>query len=586
MDTAIGGVVWYLFGYAFAYGDSHSNGDYPGNGFIGTHYFATSGLDSSASPYDFRHWIFQWAFAITSSTIVSGAMAERTRLRAYFLFCVALAVWIYPVPTHWIWSRDGWLSPYNPDGKFLYANGFLDFAGDSVVHMIGGISGFVGAWIVGPRLGRFDPELKGHFDPHNQSFMMLGTMILWFGWYGFNPGSTQALANGQGLVAARISINTTLAASCGTIAGLFCAQMFLKQWHLPTALNGTLAGLVAITGGCAVLQPWAACIAGLTAAFVYFGSSWLMVNKMKVDDPLEATNVHFFCGAWGLILVGLFADRDHIEKSYSLKAGSVVDYGLFMGGGGKQLAMQLLGIVVIGAWTAFFAGAFWFLMKKLKIIRISDAAEKDLLSHAVELERIQKGTRALRAVAVGEGTEVRTMAPKTFTGANREAGKETVVVIQDSDSGEDADERTAGKRTNSAKLTTVAAKAAGANVTYISDSSASSSKSSSDGARRRFTTEGRKESNRDMPATTTVIVKDDGSTSSDESSSSSSSSAAPKAKKPATKKSAKKSSSKKSSHSSKKSSSSASAKKPAAANQTKNIAHIPASSDADTTDDE
>lgn len=125
----------------------------------------------------------------------------------------------------------------------MYANGFLDFAGDSVVHMIGGVSAFVGAAIVGPRIGRFDPQLKEHFEPHNQSFMMLGTMILWFGWYGFNPGSTQALANGQALVAARISINTTLAAACGTIVGLFCAKMFMKKWHLPTALNGCLAGL-------------------------------------------------------------------------------------------------------------------------------------------------------------------------------------------------------------------------------------------------------------------------------------------------------------------------------------------------------
>lgn len=579
MDTAIGAVVWYLFGYAFAFGDTE--GDYVGNGFIGNHYFAVSGLTSSTTPYDFRHWIFQWAFAITSSTIVSGAMAERTRLRAYFVFCVALAFWIYPVPTHWVWSKDGWLSPTRTIGP-LYANGFLDFAGDSVVHMIGGASSFIGAWIVGPRLGRFDPELKGHFDPHNQSFMMLGTMILWFGWYGFNPGSTQALANGQGLVAARIAINTTLAASTGTIGGLLCAKLFLKQWHLPTALNGCLVGLVAITGPCAFVQPWAAVIIGFTAAFVYYWSSWLMVNKLKIDDPLEATNVHFFGGIWGLLMVGLFCYPDSIEKAYGRPAGSVTDYGLFVGGGGKQLAMQLVGILTIGLWALFWAGLVWFIMKKFKFIRISEAAEKDLLSHAVELERIQKGTRALRAVAVGgaEGTEVRQMAPKSFNGASREVGKETVVVIHESSSSDDENPTMAAKMT---------AKTAAAPVAYISDSSSSSS-TKSDGARRRFTTEGRKESAREMMEQQQQKQKVKESTSSDDDSEDSEPKAKRSAKKsPGTKKrttgsgsAGKKSGgsrSKKSSSSRSKDSSSAKAPQTSA----RNIVHIPDSTDDDTT---
>lgn len=428
----------------------------------------------------------------------------------------------------------------------------------------------------GARIGRFDPELKGHFDPHNQSFMMLGTMILWFGWYGFNPGSTQALANGQGLVAARIAINTTMSAACGTIAGLFCAKIFMKQWHLPTALNGCLAGLVAITGGCSVLQPWAACIAGITAALIYYWSSWWLVNKLKIDDPLEATNVHFFCGAWGLILVGLFAYPDSIERAYNRPPGSVVDYGLLVGGGGKQLAMQLIGIVSIGAWTVVFSGASWLLMRAFKIIRISEAAEKDLLSHAVELERIQKGSRALKAVAVGgEGTEVRQMAPKQFAGATREAGKETIVVIQDSDDEE------SGPMTpkTPAKVT---ANSSTARITYIEDSS-SASVSESSGARRRFTTDGRKASAN--LAAKVAAPQSDSSTSDDDEDStedlplakptSAKASNKPVSKSSSSKKPRKKTSSKRTAPSS-----SSTSTKPQSA---RNVVHIPDSSDDTTT---
>jgi Amt family ammonium transporter len=172
--------------------------------------------------------------------------------------------------------------------------------GDSVVHMLGGIAGGIGAWVVGPRYGRYDKKYAGMFEPHNLTFMTLGTMILWTGWYGFNAGSTQALTGSQALVSARVAINTTIAGSVGSIVGMVIGKIFLKQYHLPSALNGCLAGLVAITGPCAVVEPWTAVIAGATAPFIYYFSARLM-EKLKIDDPIEATCVHFFCGFWGLI---------------------------------------------------------------------------------------------------------------------------------------------------------------------------------------------------------------------------------------------------------------------------------------------
>jgi Amt family ammonium transporter len=166
--------------------------------------------------------------------------------------------------------------------------------------MLGGLAGCIGAWVVGPRYGRYDKKYSKLFEPHNLTFMTLGTMILWTGWYGFNAGSTQALAGLQATVAARVTINTTISATFGALTGMVIGKIFLKEYNLPCSLNGCLAGLVAITGPCSVVEPWAAAIAGITAPFIYYGSARLL-EKLKIDDPIEATCVHYFCGVWGLV---------------------------------------------------------------------------------------------------------------------------------------------------------------------------------------------------------------------------------------------------------------------------------------------
>ena len=297
LDVSAGAIAFYAVGWGLAYGLS---GDAT-NGFVGTGHFFLVGFDDWAS------WIFQFAFAATAATIVSGAMAERTKFRAYLFYSVFITGFIYPVVVHWVWDGNGWLTAFtdNPIGT----NGYLDFAGSSVVHMVGGFAGLMGAIILGPRIGKYGKD--GSINPipgHSISLAALGVFILWFGWYGFNPGSTLGLTGGFAALAAKVAVNTTLAASAGAVACAFLSMWRTGKYDMGLTLNGALGGLVAITAPCAVVDPWAALVIGLIAApVVIFGIEGL--DRLRIDDPIGAVAVHGFAGVWGVLSVGLLHRR-------------------------------------------------------------------------------------------------------------------------------------------------------------------------------------------------------------------------------------------------------------------------------------
>merc|ERR1712038_1379819 len=250
----------------------------------------------------------------------------------------------------------------------------IDFAGSGVVHMVGGTTALVAAIILGPRKGRFYDEDGNSlpkpvsFAPHSVSLQVLGTFILWVGWYGFNPGSTLGI-DGYGDVAALCAVTTTLSAACGCVSSMFTDTIIgmirtgEAEYDLSNAMNGALGGLVGITANCSVVTPWAACVIGLVSGWVYLGASNLLV-KLKIDDAVDAIPVHYFCGIWGCIATGLFAEPG--------RAGVP---GLFYGGG-KLLGVELLGVLFITAWTGVIMGIFFFILNMLGIFRVDEIEEK------------------------------------------------------------------------------------------------------------------------------------------------------------------------------------------------------------------
>ncbi|MCH7699295.1 MAG: ammonium transporter [Chloroflexi bacterium] len=371
LDVSAGAIAFWAIGWGIAYGFS---GDAT-NGFVGNGHFFLVGFDDWAS------WIFQFAFAATAATIVSGAMAERTAFRAYLFYTVFITGLIYPVVVHWVWDGNGWLTAFtdNPIGT----NGYLDFAGSSVVHMVGGFAGLMGAIIVGPRIGKYGKD--GSINPipgHSISLAALGVFILWFGWYGFNPGSTLGLTGGFADLAAKVAVNTTLAAGAGAVGCAFLSRARSSHYDMGLTLNGALGGLVAITAPCAVVEPWAAVIIGLIAApVVIFGIEGL--DRLGIDDPIGAVAVHGFAGIWGVLSVGLFASQSGIAQAYVASD----QYGLLLGGGVQQLGIQALGVVVIAGWTMATSGLLFTIIKYTVGLRVSPEEEErglDLGEHGVE----------------------------------------------------------------------------------------------------------------------------------------------------------------------------------------------------------
>jgi Amt family ammonium transporter len=351
MDFVIGSITFFLVGYALMMGKDFG-------GLWGTTGWLMLGDFYDVDAYLGMFWML--VFCATAATIVSGAVAERLKFKAYLIYSIIVSVIIYPIYGHWIWG-GGWLSDL----------GAMDFAGSGAVHALGGFVGLAGAIVLGPRFGRFVKGKAKAIPGHSITLAALGTFILWFGWFGFNPGSTYSAHE---LRIAVIAVNTNLAAAAGGIAALAIAYWQTKKWDLGMTMNGILAGLVSITASCAWVEGWAAIIIGLIGGTLMYGSVKCLESR-GIDDPVGAVSVHGAGGLWGLLSVGFFAD------------GTYGITGLFYGGGGAQLLYQFVSVVVVAAWAFLLGFTMFKLMDKWFGIRVSPEEELqgiDISEHGAE----------------------------------------------------------------------------------------------------------------------------------------------------------------------------------------------------------
>jgi len=342
MDFAIGTIVYWILGFGLMFGASKY-------GIVGTLDFFVKGDYSSTIP-TYAFLIFQTVFCATAATIVSGAMAERTKFISYLIYSAAISAVIYPISGHWIWG-GGWLAQL----------GFHDFAGSTAVHMVGGVAAFVGAKILGARIGKYDKNGIAKAIPgHSVTLGALGVFILWFAWFGFNGGSTvSATGDDTIFLMSKIFVTTNIAAAVSTTAVMIITWIRYKKPDVSMTLNGSLAGLVAITAGCDVVSPVGAFFIGLIAAFVVVFGIEFVDKTLKVDDPVGAIGVHGMCGATGTLLVGLFS----------------LDQGLFYGHGASFLGIQLIGVVSVIAWVAITMTIIFNAIKKTVGLRVSREEE-------------------------------------------------------------------------------------------------------------------------------------------------------------------------------------------------------------------
>jgi Amt family ammonium transporter len=391
---AIATIAYWICGFGFMFGD--------GNPFIGTSGFFLGGADNSpATAKDYQgifgslNWtgvpleakfFFQLVFAGTAATIVSGAVAERIKFAAFLLFSFLLVGVSYPITGHWIWG-GGWLYNLAKDASGATTGSFFDFAGSTVVHSVGGWAALVGAGVLGPRLGRYTADGKVRAIPgHNMGLATLGCLILWLGWFGFNPGSTMAA---DGRLIAHIALTTNIAASTGGIAATIVAWLYLGKPDLSMIINGLLAGLVGVTASCAyVTLPSAAIIGAVAGVVVVFAVGFF--DSIKIDDPVGATSVHLVCGTWGTLAVGLFAvgPTTDIGGGYVLQAGLGPKAGLLAGGGIDQLLYQIIGIATVALFTTVFSFVAWYAIAAVTGgIRVSPEEEYeglDIGEHGME----------------------------------------------------------------------------------------------------------------------------------------------------------------------------------------------------------
>jgi len=360
MDFSVGSLAFFVIGFGLMYGDSIA-------GFLGGSRFMLSSAspDSPGGLWEYTYWLFQAVFAATAATIVSGGMAERTKFKSYLFYSLIITAVVYPISGHWIWG-GGWLAEM----------GFVDFAGSTVVHSVGGWAAMMGAIFLGPRIGKYTPDGKPKAIPgHNVPLASLGVFILWFGWFGFNAGSTVA---GDDLSIGFIALNTNLAAAAGAVVAMFTIWIRSGKPDVSMSLNGALAGLVAITAGCASVSPLSAITIGAIAGLVVVFSVEMFDFIFKIDDPVGAISVHGVVGAVGTILVGFFAEAKY--------AGEGVN-GLFFGGGFKLLGVQALGVFAVMAWVVVTMGIVFFIIKKTVGLRVSRDEEirgLDIDEHGME----------------------------------------------------------------------------------------------------------------------------------------------------------------------------------------------------------
>lgn len=346
-DTCICGILWFAVGFAFMFG--------VGNGLIGHSYFflhhTTADYNGTGVAF-FAFVLFQFAFADTASTITSGAMVGRTSFKGDILYSVAVSGLIYPIFGHWVWGPGGWLG--NTMGWFsgLVPDGvvFRDFAGSTVVHTVGALLALAGAIALGPRIGRrFARDGGGPTSPHNMNLAAVGAVILWFGWYGFNPGSTLSAMDWEGI--SRVALNTTLAACAGGLVAVFYVYPRSKKWDVGMSINGFLGGLVAVTAPCYWISPTGAIVVGAVAG-VLVPIAVDFLEARRIDDPIGAVPVHGICGIWGTLSIGLLATGQFGIPTSTGADPSAAVTGVLYGGGTGQLLAQGIGVlscvVVVG----------------------------------------------------------------------------------------------------------------------------------------------------------------------------------------------------------------------------------------------
>ncbi|GKY93678.1 hypothetical protein MPSEU_000335100 [Mayamaea pseudoterrestris] len=389
LDSCGGGLAYWAVGWAFAYGGDDGR---PEKTFIGnTQFFANTNQGIAM-----ELWFFQFAFACAVSSIVAGTIAERTQMKAYLMYSSFLVGFVYPVAAHSLWSTQGFLSAFAAEP--LFGSGAIDLAGSGAVHMTGGVAALVGGLILGPRIGRFHDqdgnllEEPAEITPHSIALMFLGTFLLWFGWYGFNPGSVLYVASqAGGALAGLVAVNTTLSACAGAISAMaFSSYIDLRHtgiysYDVVATMNGSLTGLVAITSGCATVQTWAAVVIGILAGIFYVLGSKVLL-KLRFDDAVDAVPVHMVGGAWGMIATGLFSSPDLLAAAYpglGSHAGWFYEWGEGSGDF-TLLGCQLIACLFIFSWSFTVMGAFFYFLSFMGWYRcdpLEEIAGMDISRH-------------------------------------------------------------------------------------------------------------------------------------------------------------------------------------------------------------
>ncbi len=404
-DTCLCGLLYWAFGFAFQFGS--------GNGVIGHQYFLLHGMTPAYGTTQvsfLAFWLFQFAFADTASTVTSGAMVGRTGFKGDILYSVCVSGFLYPIFGHWVWGPGGWLG--NTMGWFsgLVPKGivFRDFAGSTVVHTVGGVIALAGCIVLGPRIGRvFKRDGGGPLAPHDLTWGAIGGVILWFGWYGFNPGSTLSAMDWVGI--GRVAANTTIAACAGGMMAVLFVYPRTKKWDLSISVNGFLGGLVAITCPCYWVSPWGAVVIGLGAGIVVPLAMDFMEWR-RWDDPIGAVAVHMFAGIWGTLSLGLMATGQYGIPTATGADTSTTVKGLFYGGGTAQLQAQAIGsltcIVAVG-------GVAFIIMKLISKVPGSWTLR---VSKDGELEGLDLHEHGTAAYHVEFGQGMTYSAPPSFAG--------------------------------------------------------------------------------------------------------------------------------------------------------------------------
>jgi len=361
MAISVGTIVYWFIGYSLMYGET-SNG-----------FFRWSGFFTETAPHDL---FFQTMFAATCATIVSGAVAGRTKYSVFAIFAVIITGLIYPIAGGWEWNPDGWLN----SASFMPTE-FIDLAGSSIVHAVGGWAALVGAYMVGPRLGKFVKGKVEAIPGHNKSLATLGVMALWFGWFGFNGGSQLAWGGDDTVAATTIVLFTNLSAAAGAVGALVTTWIWYGKPDIVQTLNGALAGLVSITAGAANMDPYGTFFAGLIGGVIVVFAIEFIEKKLKIDDAIGASSVHGVVGIWGTIVIGLWG----IDSEGGI--------GIFNGGGYEQLVSQLIGATAYTLWAATFAFIFFWILKKTVGLRVTKEEEIEGLDIAEHGIRAYPGKR-------------------------------------------------------------------------------------------------------------------------------------------------------------------------------------------------